>query len=578
MPRAETLLTPEDLDVEHRAIARTIDEFWAREVEPNLDALRRHEPGVGRALLVRAAALGLTGLQVPERFGGLGLDLRSVIVAVEHLATDASYLGWHLGHIGIGTLPLVYFGTEDQQQRYLPRLASLELLAAYALTEPHAGSDALAARTRADLSADGRHYVLNGQKAWITNGGEADLFTVFAKVGGEAFTAFLVERSFGVTSGPEEHKMGITGTSTTPLYFDNVRVPAENVLGEIGRGHEIALNVLNVGRLEIGPLAVRGARQILDTSIEYARSRRAFGHSIAEYGAIQRKVADCAIGIFMTESAMWRVVGLIEDYVASEGGRAEQGAAAPPTDAAWLGAAAPAMRKELSAFREFAAECAMIKVFGSEMLDEVADEGVQIHGGYGYHRDYFVERAYRDARINRIFEGTNEINRLAIPTLLLKRAARSGLPLLQMGAARFDNTLEPAAPATDEADIVANAKTVALMLLTAAHRRHGDAVREHQEVLMDIADTIIETFVLESGVLRSRKLALTGGAGVTGDMCAVYAREVASHVAHAAHQVLPAVMDGAELARALAVVRGLTACTPVDVFAARRRVATALLS
>ena len=553
IPNPTATLTPEDLGDEHLAIARTIDEFWQRDVEPDLEALRRHDPGVGRALLAKAAALGLTGMQVPERFGGLDLDLRSVIVAVEHLASDASYLGWHLGHIGIGTLPLVYFGTEDQQQRYLPRLASLELLAAYALTEPHAGSDALAARTRADLSPDGRHYVLNGQKAWITNGGEADLFTVFAKVGGEAFTAFLVERRFGVKSGPEEHKMGITGTSTTPLYFDNVPVPVANVLGEVGRGHEIALNVLNVGRLEIGPLAVRGARRILDTSVEYARSRRAFGRSIAEYGAIQRKIADAAIGIFMTESAVWRVVGLVEDYRAAIQGT------------------------ELGAFRELAAECAMIKVFASEMLDAVADEGVQIHGGYGYHADYFVERAYRDARINRIFEGTNEINRLAIPPLLLKRAAASGLPLLEPGVEWLDGAAAPAVADT-ELQLLAHAKALSLMVLTAAHRQHGAGLRTHQEVVMAVADLIIDTFVAESGSLRSRKLAQSGRTGVTADMCAVHVRVVMDRMAHVARQVLPSLLAGVDLDRALALVRQLTAYSPVDIVEARRRIARAVLS
>ena len=555
-PAPASIVTPEDLGDEHRAIARTADEFWTRDVAPRLDALRRHESGVGRELVGKAAALGLIGMQIPEAYGGLALDLRSVILAIEHLAKDASYLGWHLGQSGIGSLPLVYFGTDDQKRRYLPSLASADLIGAYALTEPHAGSDALAARTRADRSPDGRHYVLNGQKAWITNGGEADLFTVFAKVDGEAFTAFLVERAFGVTSGPEEHKMGLTGTSTTALFFDNVAVPVENLLGSIGRGHIVALNVLNVGRLEIGPLAIGGARDVLSASVAYTRTRRAFGHAVADYGAIQQKLADCAIGIYMTESATWRVVGLIEAHHAKSAAGAQSGAAHP----------------ELAAFEEFAAECAMIKVFASEMLDAVADEGVQMHGGYGYHRDSLVERAYRDARINRIFEGTNEINRLVIPPLLLKRAARGGVPLLETVATWPGESGQPA----DGAELIARAKALSLGILSLAHERHGADLKFHQEVVMGIADLIIDTFVLESGWLRSEKLAGTGRAGLTRDICAVHSRVVMDRMAHVARQVLPSLAHGAELDRGLDAVRRLTAYLPFDVIAARQRIAKAL--
>src|ERR1700723_1227803 len=408
------VFTPEDLTEEHLAIGRMIDEFWTNEVEPNLAAIREKQPGAALAVLRKSAELGLTGMTIPEEFGGMEMDLPSLMVAAEHMGRDASYAGWHSAHTGIGTLPIVYFGTPEQKKKYLPRLARMELLAAYALTEPLAGSDALAARTRADLAPDGKHYILNGQKMWITNGGAADLFTIFAKVGGEKFTAFLVERAFpGVTSGAEEHKMGIRGTSTTAVYFDNVRVPVENLLGEVGRGHIIAFNILNIGRLKLRPGAVGGAKNVLAISLKYATERKAFGAAIAEFGTIQYKLAEMAIRTFAVESMVWRVVGLIESQLA-------QSAHDKHADS----------QTELKAVEEYAAECSMIKVYASEMLDYVVDEGVQIHGGYGYHQDYVVERAYRDSRINRLFEGTSEINRLVITGMLLKRAARGQLGLI----------------------------------------------------------------------------------------------------------------------------------------------------
>src|ERR1700719_3036223 len=491
------IFTAEDLNEEHLAIARTVDQFWTNEVEPHLEAIRQQTPGVALSVLRKAAELGLAAIPIPEKFGGMEMDLPSVMIAGEHLARDASYGSWHSSHTGIGTLPVLFFGNEEQKRRYLPQLAKVELLAAYALTEPLAGSDALAVRTRADLSADGKYYVLNGQKMWITNGGAADLFTVFAKVGGEKFTAFLVERSFpGVTSGAEEHKMGIKGSSTTAVYFDNVRVPVDNVLGEIGRGHIIAFNILNIGRLKLGPGAVGGAKNVLAICLKYAKERQAFGSAIAEIGGIRHKLAEMAVSTFAVESMVWRVVGLIENQL--------RAASQEKSDAS---------RTELNAVEEYAAECSMIKVYASEMLDYVVDEGVQIHGGYGYHQDYLVERAYRDSRVNRLFEGTNEINRLLITGMLLKRAARGQLALIPAVQAVLNETVKEttgSAGDDEEARLVRSAKKIALFTIGTAYQKYRAELEKQQEIVMNISDIVMEVFAMESTLLRSRKLAGSG--------------------------------------------------------------------
>jgi alkylation response protein AidB-like acyl-CoA dehydrogenase len=547
------IFTVEDLTDEHLAIARTVDEFWTKEVEPNLEAIQHHEPGVARSIVQKAAALGLTAIMIPERFGGMELDLTSMMVTAEHLAGDASWSGWQSAHAGIGSLPILFFGNEQQKNKYLPRLANLEMLAAYALTEPHAGSDALAAKTRADLSADGTHYILNGQKMWITNGGAADLFTVFAKVGGEKFTAFLVERGFGVKSGAEERKMGIKGSSTTALYFDNVPVPVENVLGEVGRGHIIAFNILNIGRLKMGPGTVGGAKKILGTCLAYARERKAFGSSISEFGAIQHKLAEMAIRIYAAESISWRTIGLVESRL---------------RDFSWN--AAGASQTLLQAVEEFAPECSIVKVACSEMLDYVVDEGVQIHGGYGFHQDYAVERAYRDSRINRIFEGTNEINRLLIPGMLLKRAARGRLALLEAAESALH---DPAAVDGDDQEqrLVENAKRLALLCLGAVRRKFADALDQQQEILMHIADMIIEAYVMESALLRSRKS--PGRETNAADAVSVLLRDAMARVEISARSVLGAVPDP----EALRLSRRLAEYQPVNAIDLRRRIARRLL-
>ena len=561
------IFTAEDLDEEHLAIARTVDQFWTNDVEPHLEAIRQQTPGVALSVLRKAAELGLAAIPIPEKFGGMEMDLPSVMIAGEHLARDASYGSWHSSHTGIGTLPVLFFGNEEQKRKYLPKLAKVELLAAYALTEPLAGSDALAVRTRADLSADGRYYVLNGQKMWITNGGAADLFTVFAKVGGEKFTAFLVERSFpGVTSGAEEHKMGIKGSSTTAVYFDNVRVPIENVLGEIGRGHIIAFNILNIGRLKLGPGAVGGAKNVLAICLKYAKERKAFGSAIAEFGAIQHKLAEMAIRTFAVESMVWRVVGLIESKLA-------QSAHDTHADS----------QTELKAVEEYAAECSMIKVYASEMLDYVVDEGVQIHGGYGYHQDYAVERAYRDSRINRIFEGTNEINRLLITGMLLKRAARGQLGLFTavqavVGGPGNGATASASTDKDEDTRLVQSAKKIALFTIGIAYQKYGAELEKQQEIVMNISDIVMEVFSMESSLLRSRKLAASSKGTNAANMCAVFLHEAMDRVEVSARNVIGACSAGHALRENMATLRGFANFDPLDGVALRRNIAGRLLA
>ena len=551
----ESVFSPEYFTTEHRAIAKTTEEFWNREIAPHLDEIQHQNFDVLKCVLRKSAELGLTAAFLPEKYGGMEMDLATMMIISAGVAGDGSYAACHGGQVGIGTLPLLLFGTEEQKQKYLPRLAAAELIAAYALTEPHAGSDALAARTRADLSPDGKHYILNGQKMWITNGGIADLYTVFAKIGGEKFTAFLVERQWpGVAPGAEEKKMGLKGSSTTAVYFDNVKVPVENVLGEIGRGHIIAFNILNIGRLKLGLFAHGGASDVLAVSLRYAKERKAFGKLIADFGLIQEKLAGMAIRIFANESMSYRVVGDIQAQLAGF---------------SWDAPDAP--RRVLKAVEEFAAECSFVKVFASEMLDYVVDEGVQIHGGYGYHQDYSVERAYRDSRINRIFEGTNEINRLLATGMLLKRAQRGTLPLVEAVKKLQSEILSgPVA----ESDSIANAKKVGMFLLGVAYERFGDKLEEQQEVIAAITDVLMNTYAMESATLRARKI----GAEHASEIAAVFASDSMDLIETSARTVLAACSEGDALRTNLAVLRRFTKRDPVNTIGLRRRIAQRLLS
>jgi butyryl-CoA dehydrogenase len=566
----EEIFTPEDFTAEHRAIARTTEEFFNKEVAPHVEQIVHEDKGIAAGILKKSAELGLTAVVIPEKFGGMEMDLTSMMVVAEGVARDGSYSGWHGAHTGIGTLPILLFGTEEQKQKYLPRLAKAEMIAAYCLSEPQAGSDALAIKTRADLSPDGTHYVLNGQKMWITNGGYADLYTIFAKVDGEKFTAFLVERAFpGVQPGAEEKKMGIKGSSTTAIYLDNVRVPVENVLGEIGRGHIIAFNILNLGRLKLGPFAIGGMKDVIAVATKYAKERKAFGRSIADFGMIQHKLAEMAIRTYVAESMSYRVVGSIESQL---------------EEFSWNQADAP--KTMLKAVEEFATECSYIKVFASESLDYVVDEGVQIHGGYGYHQDYAVERAYRDSRINRIFEGTNEINRLLATGMMLKRAQKGQLPLVEaVKKLQSELTAAPSLagngsgdPFAEENKMIGNAKKAGLLCLGIAYQKYGNDLEHQQEVLAGITDVLMNTFAMESASLRAQKIAKSGkSAQQASEMSAVFAREAMETIESAARNVLANCSEGDALRMNLAVLKRFTKFEPVNAIGLRRSLAARML-
>src|SRR5579883_1458422 len=557
----EDIFTPEDFTAEHRAIAKTTEEFFNKEVLPHREQIWHAEHAVAAGILRKSAELGLTAVVIPEKFGGMEMDLTSMMVVAEAVAREGSYSAWHGAHTGIGTLPLLLFRSDEQKQRYLPKLARCEMIAAYCLSEPQAGSDALAARTRADLSPDGKHYILNGQKMWITNGGFADLYTVFAKVGGEKFTAFLVERAWpGVKTGAEEKKMGIKGSSTTAVFLDNVKVPVENVLGEIGRGHIIAFNILNLGRLKLGPFANGGCRDVLSVAIKYAKERKAFGKSISDFGMIRHKLAEMAVRMFASESMCYRVVGDIEAQL--------QGFSWDQPNAG---------NTMLKAVEEFATECSFIKVFASETLDYVVDEGVQIHGGYGFHQDYAVEHAYRDSRINRIFEGTNEINRLLATGMMLKRAQKGVLPLVE-AVKKLQGEILSGPPPGGEIDMAANAKKIGLLCLGVAYQKYMAAIEEQQEVVASITDILMNTFAMESANLRAEKIARSGkNAENAREMAAVFAREAMDAIDTAARTVMAACSEGDALRTNLAVLKRFTKYEPIDVIGTRRKIAARLI-
>ena len=561
--RPEEIFTPEDFTEEHRQIARTTDEFFANEVLPHLERIEQKDFPLLRQLLEKAGELGLLSIDAPEKYVGMELDTVSSVLVAEHISKNGSFGVSFGAHSGIGTSPIVFFGTEAQKAKYLPRLARAELIGAYALSEAHAGSDALAARCRAELSPDGNSYLLNGEKMWITNGGFADLFTVFAKVDGEKFTAFLVENSFsGVTPGPEEKKMGIHGSSTTPLILTDCPVPAENVLYEVGRGHVVAFNILNIGRLKLGAACVGGSKVLLQHAARYANQRQAFGKAIAEFGLIQQKLAEMAIRTFATESILYRTAGMIDALQAESEREASDSA-----------------RK---AIEEYAIECAINKVYGTETLDYVVDEAVQIFGGYGYHYDYPPERAYRDARINRIFEGTNEINRLLVTGMLLKRALGGRLALIPATQRLQSEVLSGSAAS---ADAVGNIKKIALFTAGVAYQKYLAALAEQQEVVAGISNIIMEAFAAETAQLRTSKLrARKTNAGSpqarseqAEQITAVLLYDSMNRAEAEAKTVLAACAEGDTLRTHLAVLRRFARQEPLDTIALRRRIAQRVL-
>jgi alkylation response protein AidB-like acyl-CoA dehydrogenase len=550
----------EDLSDEQRLFGQTASEFMHKEVLPVVERLYHHDWPLTRELLKKASDLDLLRLEIPPAYGGLGLDLISASYVGEQIAINPSFGGSLGAHTSIGTLPLVYFGTEEQKARYLPRLASGELIGAYALTEPQSGSDALAARTTATLTADGRHYELNGQKMWITNGGFADLFTIFAKVGGDKFTAFLVERGMGVISGRDEIKLGLDGSSTTALMLDNVKVPVENVLGTIGQGHKVAFNVLNFGRVKLGARNMSGVRMALNHSVKYAKERRQFGKAIAEFGLIKQKLAGMAVRGFVGDAMSYRTLGDV-DRAVEAGDRAD----------------GPLVLKTIEGF---SVECSINKVWTSEALAWSVDEGVQVFGGNGYSREFPLERMYRDARITRIYEGTNEINRMLVPTRLLKQQPQ----LFSADGARAALAEAQQAPSpkllASEREYVSRLKRLSVALLGSASAVYGDTLKDEQEVLAQIADVIIETYATESGVARAEKMASKGDgrAGLAADIAAVYVNDAADRVAAASRQVVAALNARGVDASLAAGVQRLAAYAGIDAIAARRRVADAVIA
>jgi len=563
--KPEEVFTPEDFTEQHLLIAQTAEEFANKEIVPNIEKMEHKEFAVHRELLKKAGELGLSGVDVPEAYGGMQMDKVTSAIIADRVAKYGGFSTTWGAHTCIGTLPIVYFGTEEQKRKYLPGLASGLVVGAYALSESSSGSDALNCRTRAVLSPDGRHYVLNGEKMWITNAGFADLFIVFAKVDGEKFTAFIVERGFsGFSVGAEEHKMGIRGSSTCPLILSDCRVPVENVLGEVGKGHHIAFNVLNVGRFKLGAACIGSARNCIESAIAYAKQRKAFGKVIADFGLIREKLANIAAGIFTGEAMAYRTVGMMDAAIAQ------------------LGAGHDDMASVRKVIDEYAVECSILKVWGSEFISNVTDEVVQIYGGYGFVEEYPAERNYRDVRVNRIFEGTNEINRLVITGFLLKRAISGQLPLMPAIKKLMDEVLSGASeevsegPVAEERKLVARARKIGLFAAGIATQKYMQAIQDEQEIMGAIANMVIETYAMESAVLRVHKLIMRKGdnpSALAVAMTDVYLATAMEKIESAAKMVIATCSEGDMLRSQLAILRRLCKYDPFNVVALRRTIA-----
>lgn len=566
----DQVFTPEDFTEEHLMIAKTTEDYVANEVMPVVEKLENHEFENSVKLLKHAGELGLLGTDVPEEYGGLGLDKITSALIAEKMSRAGGFSISHGAHVGIGSLPIVLFGNEEQKQKYLPKLASGELLAAYALTEPGSGSDALGAKTTAKLNEAGTHYILNGEKQWITNAGFADVFVVYAKVDGEKFTAFIVERTFpGVSTGAEEKKMGIKSSSTRTLILEDVPVPVENVLGEVGRGHVIAFNILNIGRYKLGVGAVGGSKSAFELTVKYAKERKQFNRTIAGFNLTKEKLATLASEIYAAESSVYRTVGLFDERM---GSFSEEEARDGKAIAASIA--------------EYAIECSLNKFFSTEVLDHVVDEGVQIHGGYGFMQEYEIERAYRDSRINRIFEGTNEINRLLVPGTYVKKAMKGELPLFEKAQSLQEELMmlmseEPGdEPLALQKYLVRNAKKIALMAAGLAVQKFGEKLEEEQEILVNIADIVSFTYAMESAVLRTEKAIARDGLEKSKQKLLyteIFAQAAFNRIEADAKETLIAVSSGDTQRMLLSSLRKLTRYTPINVIPKKREAADKLI-
>ncbi|MCY7675574.1 acyl-CoA dehydrogenase family protein [Bacillus safensis] len=562
----EHIFTPEDFSDEHQMIGKTTEDYILQDVVPHIDQIENHEFEHSVRLLKKAGELGLLGADVPEEFGGLGLDKISSAIITEKFARAGSFSLSYGAHVGIGSLPIVLFGNQAQKETYLPGLASGETIAAYALTEPGSGSDALGAKTTAVLNEAGTHYVLNGEKQWITNSAFADVFVVYAKIDGEHFSAFIVEKDFpGVKTGPEEKKMGIKGSSTRTLILEDAQVPKENLLGEAGRGHVIAFNILNIGRYKLAVGTIGASKRVIQLSAEYANQRKQFKTPISQFSLIGEKAANMSAKLYAMESAVYRTVGLFEQRMGLLSDEEQKDG-----------------KQIAQSIAEYAIECSLCKVLGSETLDYVVDEGVQIHGGYGFMQEYEVERAYRDSRINRIFEGTNEINRLLVPGTFLKKAMKGELPLLQKAQTLQEELMmmmpeDPGdQPLDQEKYLLSHGKKIALMVAGMAAMKYGKALDKEQEILVNIADIVNEIFAAESAILRTEKAIAATGEEKNAQKLAytqIFTQEAFLKIEAHAKESLIAMEEGDSLRMSLSALRKLTRFTPINVIAKKREVA-----
>ncbi|MGG1660620.1 acyl-CoA dehydrogenase family protein [Brevibacillus sp. NRS-1366] len=567
---ADDVFVPEQFSDEHKMIAKTTEDFIVNEVRPHLEEIENHQFDISVRLLKEAGELGLLAGDVPEKYNGLGLDKVSTALVTEKFSLSRGFALSYGAHVGIGSLPIVYFGTDDQKRRYLPDLASGKRLAAYCLTEPGSGSDALGAKTTATLSEDGTHYLLSGEKQWITNAGFADVFIVYAKIDGEKFSAFIVERTFpGVSFGPEEKKMGIKGSSTRTVILQDVQVPIENLLGEPGRGHVIAFNILNVGRYKLAVGAVGSAKRALEIATTYAKERKQFKTPIANFTLIKNKLANMAIKTYAAESSVYRTVGLFDTALTRLGDKAEEGA------------------EVAKAIADYAIECSINKVFATEVLDYCVDEGVQIHGGYGFMSEYEIENMYRDSRINRIFEGTNEINRLLIPDTLVKKAMKGELPLLQAAASLQEELMSyypqemEDTPLAAEKHLISMTRKIILMVAGSALMKYQQAISKEQELLAFAADMLIELYAMDSVVKRTEKAIASRGLEQEQqklELTTVYVQEAFDRIEGWAKEALAAMEEGDDLRLRLSILKKLTRRTPINTVQLKRSIADRVIA